>query len=171
MRYFYLSTVKLKIKTPTIYEKNNTTYENTDQYHKTLTIIYKNPILNLTNIKYGNPKCSYQDPRPIISSCDFIKSSNKEQEKALKVINAIRYANSDLEQKENFRLCRKYGMTHCVYNDDWYIVSTSDGNIYGDYLKYDERAINEYNIALEEFKKQFSNRYQQNGHKLVKKLY
>lgn len=159
------------IKTPTIYEKNDATYENTDQYHRTLTIIYKNPTLELTNIKYGNPKCSYQDPRPLISSCNFMNSSNEEQEKALKVVNAVRYANSDLEQLENFRLCRKYGMTYCVYNDDWYIVGTYDGNIYGDYLKYDERAINEYNVALEEFKKQFNNGHQQSGPKLVKKLY
>ena len=59
----------------------------------------------------------------------------------------------------------------CVYNDDWYIVGTYDGNIYGEYLKYDERAITEYNVALEEFKKQFSNGHQQNGPKLVKRLY
>ena len=60
-------------------------------------------------------------------------------------------------------------MTNCVYNNDWYIVTTYDGNIYGEYLKYDERAITEYNIALEEFKRQFG--LQQNGSKLVKRLY
>ena len=100
-----------------------------------------------------------------------MKSTNEEQEKALKVINAVRYANSDLEELENFRLCRRYGMNYCVYNDDWYIVGTYDGNIYGEYLKYDERAITEYNVILEEFKKQFSNGHQQNGPKLVKRLY
>ena len=159
------------IKTPTIYEKYDAKYGNTDQYHTSLTIVYKSPTLDLTNIKYGNPKCSYQDPRPLISSCDFMKSTNEEQEKALKVINAVRYANSDLEELENFRLCRRYGMNYCVYNDDWYIVGTYDGNIYGEYLKYDERAITEYNVTLEEFKKQFSNGHQQNGPKLVKRLY
>ncbi|MBQ9854129.1 MAG: hypothetical protein IJO57_03755 [Bacilli bacterium] len=161
----------VSIKTPTIYEKNDITYGNTDQYHINLTIIYKNPTLDLTNIKYGNPRCSYQDPRPLISSCDFIKSSTEEQEKALKIINAVRYANSDLEELENFKICRGYGMNYCVYNDDWYILTTYDGNIYGDYLKYDERAINEYNVALEELKKQFCQKYQQTGSKLVKKLY
>lgn len=159
------------IKTPTIYEKNDAKYENTDQYHTSLTIVYENPTLDLTNIKYGNPKCSYQDPRPLISSCDFMKSTNEEQEKVLKIINAVRYANSDLEELENFRLCRRYEITYCVYNDDWYIVRTYDGNIYGDYLKYDPRAITEYNVALEEFKKQFSNVHQQSDPKLVKRLY
>ena len=158
-----------ELKTPTIYEKNDPKYENTDEYHRSLTIIYKNPLLDLTSIKYGNPKCSYQDPRPLISSCDFMRSTNVEQEEALKIINAVRYANSNLEELENFRLCRKYEMTNCVYNNDWYIVTTYDGNIYGEYLKYDERAITEYNIALEEFKRQFG--LQQNGSKLVKRLY
>lgn len=159
------------IKTPTIYEKTDATYGNTDKYHTSLTIVYKNPTLDLTNIKYGNPKCSYQDPRPLISSCDFMKSSNKDQEKALKIINAVRYANFDLEQLENFRLYKKYEIAYCIYNDDWYIVDTYDGNIYGDYLNYDERAINEYNIALEEFQNQFNNEQQQNSPRLVKKLY
>ena len=158
------------IKTPTIYEKNDSTYENTDQYHKTLTIIYKNSTLDLNNIKYGNPKCSYQDPRPLISSCDFMNSSNEEKEKALKIINAIRYSNSELEQLENFNLCNRYEIKNCIYNDDWYIVETYDGNIYGDYLKYDERAIKEYNVALDEIKKQFDNKRKPNSPRLIKKI-
>lgn len=158
------------IPTPTIFEKNDPTYVNTDEYHKNLTIIYQNPDLDLMNIKYGNPKCSYQDPRPLISSCDFAKSTNVEQEKTLKVINAVRYANSDLDELENFRLCRNYGMVYCVYNDDWYIISTYDGNIYGDYLKYDERAAAEYNIELEKFKNNFGKDQQKNAAILVKKL-
>lgn len=158
------------IKTPTIYEKNDEKYRNTDQYHTHLTIIYKEPTLDLNNIKYGNPKCSYQDPRPLISSCDFMNSSMEEQEKALNVINAVRYTNSDLEELADFKLCRRYGMNYCIYNDDWYIVKTYDGNIYGEYLKNDKRAIDEYNNALEEFKKQFSDD-KQNGPKLIKRLH
>ena len=156
------------IKTPTIYEKNDAKYRDTDQYHGHLTIIYKKPNLDLTKIKYGNPKCSYQDPRTQISYCDFMHDSKNEQEKALKVINAIRYANSDLEQLENFKSCGRHDIVYCIYNDDWYIVETYNGNIYGDYLKYDERAIIEYNTALEEFKNSFA--HEQNGQKLVRKL-
>ncbi len=159
-----------KIKTPTIYEKDDETYKNTDCYHRHLTIIYKNPALDLTNIKYGNPKCSYRDPRPLISSCYFMESTNNEQEKALKNINAVRYANYDLEELEDFRLCTKYKIAYCIYNDDWYIVETYDGNIYGEYLKHDERAITEYNVALEEVQKQFGKEHQQNEIKFVKRL-
>lgn len=158
------------IQMPTIYEKNDPTYRNTDVYHRDLTIIYKNPKLDLHNIKYGNPKCSYQDPRNSILSCDFHNSSEPEKEAALKIINAVRYANSDLEDLENFRLCRRYGLNQCIYNDDWYILTTYDGNIYGEYLKYDERAEKEYNIALNEFRKQFEKEQQSNGPKLVKRL-
>ena len=161
----------IEIKGPTIYEKNDPIYENTDQYHKELTIIYKNSSLHLSNIKYGNPKCSYQDPRHSVSSCDFMKASNAEQEKSLKVINAVRYANSNIDELENFRLCRRYGMTYCIYNEDWYVLLTYDGNIYGDYLKYDERAFREYCVALEDFKTQFSKPSQQIEPGFVKKLY
>lgn len=158
------------IKTPTIYEKKDPIYGNTDVYHRNLTIIYKNPKLDLHSIKYGDPKCSYQDPRNSISSCDFHNSSDTEKEKALKIINAVRYANSDLEELENFRLCSRYGISQCIFNDDWYILTTYDGNIYGEYLKYDERAEKEYNITLTEFRKQFEKNPQNNGAKLVKRL-
>ena len=111
-------------------KKHDIMYANTDQYHRSLTIIYKNPTLDITNTKYGDPKCSYQDPRPSIVSCNFIKFTNEEREEALKVINAVRYANFDLEKLENFRLCRRHEITYCVYNDDWYIVEIYDDNIY-----------------------------------------
>ncbi len=158
------------IITPTIYEKNDPTYRNTDTYHRNLTIIYKNPKLDLHSIKYGDPKCSYQDPRNSISSCDFYNSSDKEKEKTLKIINAVRYANFDVEELENFRLCDRKGINQCIFNDDWYILTTYDGNIYGEYLKYDERAEKEYNITLAELKKQFEKNPQNNDAKLVKKL-
>ncbi len=158
------------ITTPTIYEKNDPIYENTDSYHSDLTIIYKNPELDLHNIKYGNPKCSYQDPRNSILSCDFQNSSDAEKEKALKIINAVRYANTDLEKLENFRLCDRFGISYCVFNEDWYILITYDGKIYSEYLKYDERAEKEYNITLIEFRKQFEKKPQNNDAKLVKRL-
>lgn len=153
------TTFPYNIPTPTIYEKDDETYKSTDQYHLSLTIIYQNQNLDLTNIKYGNPKCSYQDPRPTISSCDFIKSSNEEQEKALKVINAIRYTNCDFNDLANFELFKKYEIKYCIYNDDWYILITYDDTIHSDYLKHDNRAIAEYNNALDEFKNQLKNEF------------
>lgn len=138
------------IPTPTIFEKNDPTYAHTDQYHRTLDIIYKKPALNISTIKYGNPTCSYTDPRPQISSCDFRSGNNEAIEQALKIINAVRYENADIEELENFTLCRRYGLDKCIYNEDWYIVTTYDGNIYGDFLKFNPKAETEYKIAFGE---------------------
>lgn len=136
------------IEVPTIYEKDDSVYKHTDCYHKELTIVYQDPKLKLENIKYGNPNVSYQDPRNKIESCDFSTSSDEIRVKALNVINAVRYANADIEELENFHKCGRYGIKSCIFNDDWYIVITYDDNIYGDYLKHDQRAEKEYNLAL-----------------------
>lgn len=138
------------IPTPTIFEKNDPTYAHTDQYHRTLDIIYEKPALNISTIKYGNPTCSYTDPRPQISSCDFRSGNNEAIEQALKIINAVRYENADIEELENFTLCRRYGLDKCIYNEDWYIVTTYDGKIYGDFLKFNPKAETEYKIAFGE---------------------
>ena len=45
-----------------------------------------------------------------------------------------------------------------------------DGNIYGECLKHDKRAITEYNVAVDELKKQLA-KGQNIEHKLVKKLH
>ncbi len=167
-----------KIKTPTIYEKDDPIYGNTDSYHKELTILYKNPKLNLNNIRYGNPTCSYQDPRNKIFSLDFKKASNEEIEKALKVIDAIRYSSYNFdklndEEENSFIASNKYEIDSCIYNDDWYILITYDGNIQGEYLKYDERAVKEYEIALKELKEKFKKikekNSEQNKSKILKK--
>ncbi len=158
------------VETPTIYEKDDDTYKNTDIYHKSLDIVYKADNFNFESIKKGNPNVSYNDPRPSITSCDFWQSSKEEQEKALNVINAIRYASSELKELEKFRLCEKYGIHCCLYNKDWYILKAFDGNIYGDCLKDDERAIAEYNIALQEFQNKFYSEQQNDELKLVKKF-
>ena len=57
-----------------------------------------------------------------------------------------------------------------MYNKDWYILKAFDGNIYGDCLKDDERAITEYNIALQEFQNKFYSEQQNDEVKLVKKF-
>lgn len=157
------------IETPTIFEKDDSIYGHTDNYHRKLTIVYKKPKLDLHNLKYGDPDVSYQEPRPSISSCDFYNSSDSEKARALKVINAIRYTNSELEELENFRLCNERGIEQCIFNDDWYIL-TSYGNIYGDYLSNDPRAEKEYNIALAEFKEQFDKGTLSDDIKFVKRF-
>lgn len=137
-----------EIATPTIYEKYDTRYQNTDEYHKELTIIYKNKNVDLKSIKFGNPSVSYQDPRNKVRSCDFHKSSNEEKKETLEVIDSIRYANANIDELEDFLLCRSYLIDNCIYNDDWYLLTTYDGCICGDYLRNDERALKEFNIAV-----------------------
>lgn len=146
------------IESPTILEKDTKLYEFTDIYHKKLTIIYKNPSLDLHHIKYGNPEHSYKDERNKIIYCDFNAQSNEEIENALKVINAVRYTNSSLETQENFRNCGRYGINMCIYNEDWYLLTTYKGEIFGDYLKFDERAKIEFDIYLNEIQEKLNNK-------------
>lgn len=157
------------IKTPTIYEKDDEVYKDTDQYHRELDIVYKANNFNFKDIKNADPGVSYKDPRPSITFCDFHKSSDEERTMALKAIDAIRYTNYETDELENYQLCDKYIINCCIYNKDWYILEAYDGNIYGEYLKDDERAINEYNVALQEFQNKYKSE-QKNEGTLVKKF-
>jgi len=139
------------IPTPTIWEKDDPIYSHTDQYHKNLEIIYQDSSIDLTMLKYGNPECSYMDPRMQIEFCDFKNASDVMVERALKVINAIRYENANSKELENFKLCRRQPIDKCVYNEDWYIITTYDGKIYGDFLKFNPQTEIEYKMAFSKF--------------------
>lgn len=136
------------IKTPTIYEKKDPIYGRTDCYHETLDIVYQDPSLDLEKIKYKNPKCSYMDPRNEIKIVDYQTASKEEIKDSLKVINAIRYENSDLDELDRFSLCNSYRLRQSIYNDDWYLVVDCDGNFYGEYLNTDPRALEEQRNAF-----------------------
>lgn len=138
-----------EIKTPTIYEKEDEVYKNTDIYHATLDIIYKDSSINLRNIKYGDPKASYNDPRIKPVHTEFSYNNKEEGEKCLKVINAIRYAliKDDMEKLENFKCASYYDIKECIYSEDFYVAILRDGKIVGGYLPYDERAEKEYSAA------------------------
>lgn len=141
------------ISTPTIYEKNDPIYADTDRYHKKLDIIYKNPNLtNLFKIKYGNPTCSYYDPRKPVRSYVFSCHDNDE---ALNIINAVRYENTDVEHLDNFKTLNRFDVKECSYNDDWFVMSTFNDEIYGECLSYDKRAEEEYQEAREYFEKKY----------------
>lgn len=140
------------VEIPTIFEKNDPRYCRTDEYHKNLAIIYEGPGLDLHDIKYGDPKASYKDPRPEIKSCNFRNSTPEEREKALLVINSIEYTKS-LEENRRYFPIRSSGFDNVIYSEDWYVAIIYD-EIHGAYLNYDERAISEYNIAIQELQKQ-----------------
>lgn len=136
------------IKTPTIFEKNDSIYGDTDCYHKTLDIVYQDPSLDLEKIKYKNPEYSYMDPRNEIRIVDYQTASKEEVEESLKVINAIRYENANLEELDKFSLCNSYQLRQSIYNDDWYLAIGYDGNVYGECLKTDSRALEEQRNAF-----------------------
>ena len=147
-----------KTNTPSIYEKSEPLYRNTDEYHKTLLITHTTDELDLHNIKYGNPNVSYQDPREIIRHCNFKTDNTKRINHALKRINSVRYSNTEISELDSFKLLTSDNLYKCIYNEDWYILIFENNNIYGEYLSIDKRAIDEYNIAVDEIEKEFNNK-------------
>ena len=136
------------IPMPTIYEKQDSIYGQTDCYHRTLDIVYQDSSLNLEKIKYKDPECSYMDPRNEVKIVDYQIASSEEIKESLKVINAIRYENADIDELDKFSLCRYYQLKQSIYNDDWYIAIDYAGNVYGECLKFDSRALEEQKIAF-----------------------
>lgn len=144
------------LQTPTIVEKDNPTYRNTDCYHKKLTIVYKNPDISLNDLNLYNPTVTYIDPRNTIRSVDFSKRNNVDIDNALKVINSVRYTNIDDSEKEKYSEIKEYGINYAVYNDDWYLFVDKNNEIYGEYIDIDSRAQKEISIAYEELKQEFN---------------
>ena len=159
------------ITVPTIYEKNDPIYRNTDQYHRKVDIVYKNPNLDLNKLKYGNPKCSYMDPRPPIIFCDFASSSKEEQEKALKIINAVKYANANLDELEEYKISNRFGIQEVIYSEDWYIIVSYFGSVSGCCLNFDKRAKEEYEEYLKKVKSIYAEGQKLSGYDYWKKQY
>ena len=131
-------------RVPTIFEKNDEQYKNTDIYHKKLDIVYKENNFNFENIKSYDPKISYQDPREEIKYINFDKDRyNITIEEPINVINAINYE----EDKENYTPINKYLLKEVYYSKDWYIANTYQG-IIGKYLENDYRAKEEFDIYM-----------------------
>ncbi len=137
------------ISTPTIFEKKDEVYCNTDTYHKHLDIIYHGPNVILKNLKYGDPKVSYIDPRKKPIFIEFNYNNRDKTQNVLKVINAIRYSSikNDLDKIETFKPVDSYGIRECIYGEDFFVALMEDGKILGEYLTIDSRAENEYHQA------------------------
>lgn len=136
------------IPVPTILEKYDSTYCNTDCYHRKLDIVYRHPKLKLEEIKYGEVEHSYKDPRDAAETCNFRADSAEKIEKALKVINAVRYNKTDLMEEEEFRYIMANEVVDCIFGEDWFVMNTVSGKTIGDYMEYDERAKEEYEIYI-----------------------
>ena len=131
--------------TPTIFEKDDEAYRNTDVYHKTLDVVYKDSDFDFKNIKSKNPDVSYMDPRDEIKFVDFLESRyNNNSEKVLDVINSINYS----VDPSNYIPMNKYFIRRVYYSKDWYIAETREG-IIGNCLENDFRAREEFNSYME----------------------
>lgn len=131
--------------TPTIFEKDDEAYRNTDVYHKTLDVVYKDSDFDFKNIKSKNPDVSYMDPRDEIKFVDFLESRyNNNSEKVLDVINSINYS----VDPSNYIPMNKYFIRRLYYSKDWYIAETREG-IIGNCLENDFRAREEFNSYME----------------------
>lgn len=131
------------IKTPTIYEKSDEIYKNTDCYHTTLDIVYKRNGFNYENIKVKDPHVSYMDPRDEVKHFEISQGKDKAEE-MINIINSINY-----QLNENiFDPKMIYMIREGYYSKDWYIIKTYEG-IKGHYINNDQRAQEEYDFYLE----------------------
>lgn len=123
-----------KYPTPTIFEKNDKIYGGTDNYHKTLDIVYKDENFEFENIESKNPNISYMDPR------EEIKSVEKCNENIINIINSINYSINPT----NYIPISIYSIKKVYYSKDWYIAETYQG-LKGECLENDYRAKEEFN--------------------------
>ena len=137
-----------EFQTPTIFEKQDEIYKDTDKYHKKLEIVYMDNNFNLKDIKSKDPDTSYIDPREEVQYIDFsLNQENQDGTNAINRINAINYATS-----EEYVPMDRYMLKEAYYTKDWYIATTQEG-IMGAYLEQDERAKEEYENYMNQINK------------------
>ena len=132
-----------KYPTPTIFEKNDEVYGNTDVYHKTLDVVYKDSNFDFKSIKSKNPDISYMDPRDEIKFVDFFTDRYNNNENVINIINSINYSINPT----NYIPISKYSIRSVYYSKDWYIAETHQG-IIGECLENDYRAREEFNSYM-----------------------
>lgn len=121
------------IKTPTIYEHDDDTYQYTDIYHLSVEIIYKDPNFDLRDIYAKNPSVSFQDP------LDTIKWKLKDEldSDTLNIIKGIDYeSNRTFTDVSNID-----SICYCKY---FYLILKDNKLIFSNSLNYDERYVKMY---------------------------
>lgn len=122
-----------EFQTPTIFEKQDEIYKDTDKYHKKLEIVYMDNNFDLKDIESKDPETSYMDPREEVQYIDFsINQETQDKTNAINRINAINYATS-----EEYVPMNRYMLKEAYYTKDWYIATTQEG-IIGAYLEQEE---------------------------------
>lgn len=137
------------IPTPTIYEKDDPVYKDTDIYHRSLHIFYKDEKANLHGLKYGEVKQKYLDPRKSIMACTYDRENVLLQRKALRVIDSVRYTKwlDAGNSKESFEKTRLGYYSAIFFNDDWYIIVDYYG-IHSECVEDDPRARKEMEATI-----------------------
>ena len=136
-----------KYETPTIYEKEDEVYCDTDCYHGDLFIVYKDRNFYYEDIYKKDPEVSYMDPREEVKTC-YRKDRYQNIDDVMNIINSIEYKNDP----KNYKEVQPYMLGDTIYyNKDWYI-STSWNQYIGVCLKNDPRAIEEYNDCIDYIK-------------------
>lgn len=140
----------INVPTPTIYEKDDPVYCDTDCYHKKLHIFYKDDKANLSGLKYGKVEQKYFDPRKDIIACTYDRDNILLQRKSLKRIDSIRYTKhlDEGKDKESFEKTRLGYFDAIFCNDDWYVIVDFYGLHY-DCLDDDPRARKEMEATIE----------------------
>ena len=132
------------IETPTILEKTDPVYEDTDCYHKKLIIIAKENDVNLRDLKYGKVETKYYDPREKYEVMDFKNADDLCKLEATKAIDAIRYRKyKDSKSDKPFCEMSAYALKYAFYTKDWYVLIDFNNKMAYDALDYDPRAKDE----------------------------
>lgn len=140
----------LGVPTPTILEKDDPVYGETDCYHRTLHIFYKDEKANLHGLKCGEEvKQKYLDPRKNIMACSYDRDNILLQIKILRIIDSVRYTKwlDEGKSKEIFEKT-KLGYFYAIFcNDDWYVVVDYYG-VHYECIDDDPRARKEMEATL-----------------------
>ncbi len=137
------------IPTPTILEKDDPVYRNTDEYHRSLLIIQKDEKADLRKLKSGPTEIKYYDPREKYVGCSFKDEDALDQLEAIRAINAIRYEKyKESKQEIPFYEVRAYYLKYVFYAKDWYVLIDIQNRVQYEALDNDPRAVNEMTAAL-----------------------
>lgn len=140
-----------KVPTPTILEKDDPVYRETDAYHKRLTVFYKDDNVNLGSLKYGKTEHEYYDPRNEILACLNRRDEVIVQQKIMTIIDSIRYRKmvDSGDNVKKFERMRNMYHKALFCNEDWYIIIDYCNRIHYDCIEDDPRALKEMNAVLE----------------------
>ncbi len=140
----------INIPTPTILEKDDPVYGNTDQYHRTLHVFYKEKNVDLSRLKYGKVEQKYLDPRKPIMACTYERENVLLQSKVQRMIDSVRYTKHlDEGKSRNSYQNTMLGYYKAIFcNEDWYVIVDFRG-IHYECLDDDPRARKEMESTIE----------------------